>query len=518
MNIVLESLFLRKPRIEYVSPPVCPIQPASASASSTFILNLPESCVPPAPEIRFGQNNLITWAPLPGECDEGCVAGFKCVELAYSVYRSATSDGSFDAVISGVRRMHTVLCTPGCYEARAVDANGIETGTSGPVCGDGSAPIIVPMPAVPGATMFNLYRTADFRNPDGVYQLVISMYSGEAFEACVTGCYRVGFITPDGGTPLSNPLCLNIMCTPVVCPPGQVWNATSCSCVPLTCPEQSCPTGFVWDFTACMCVPCPVQPCPPGFGWDTTTCSCIPVGLRAGLIAYWKLDELSVGDTRLDSVGTHDLTDSVLSVESASPAIINGGAGPFQFLAQGQLGAALTRPDDVDLRGDKSFTMAGWVFSSAGATSRCVWSKWNRTTGGEYILYTNQSADAFTYYWCSFGDGTPLNIKTIDTIGQGDFRMTPMDWKYLAIGWDSVNKIGFLKVVHDVTNPLVQTATVPVDNLVGTTRDFNLGNTEPYNYAWWGSLDEVGFWGRVLSDAELIQLFNHGAGLPLGSF
>lgn len=286
-NLVLESLFLRRPRIEYVSPPVCPVQPSSASASSFTLLGLPEVCGPVAPVLRLGQNNFLVWIPLPDACEGGCQnsgAGgtqtdCKSVELCYSIYRASDTNnpsGSYDLIQACIPRLTTLMCSPGCYEAAAVDIHGLEIARSAPVCGDGSGPIFIPMPVVPGAVDYNLYKTADFRNPSGAYQLVLSMFGGEAFEACVTGCYRVGFITPDGATPLSNPQCVTIVCPPLVCPEGQIWNAASCACVPIICPEQPCSPGFIWDFVNCDCVPCPVQPCLPTQIWDPTECACVP--------------------------------------------------------------------------------------------------------------------------------------------------------------------------------------------------------------------------------------------------
>lgn len=288
MNIIQENLFLRRPPIDYVSPPVCPVfvTPSSGSGSSlTSAFTIPESCNLVSPTAFVGQNNILTWTPLPTSCQGGCQdsaasgdADCKTVELCYSVYRATNAsnpNGSYDLIASCVPKLTTIMCTPGCYVAAAVDAHGVEIARGTPVCGNGSAPIKIAMPVVDGAVEYNLYHTSDPSNPSGMYQLVLSLYGGEAFELCATGCYRVGFITPDGATPLGNVVCVTVLCPPQVCSPGDIWNAASCSCVPIICPQQPCTPGLIWDFLHCDCVPCPVQPCLPSQIWDTTNCACV---------------------------------------------------------------------------------------------------------------------------------------------------------------------------------------------------------------------------------------------------
>lgn len=274
MNVVLESLFLRRPRIEYVSPPVCPFIPQSASASGSSFL-LQELCPPQSPTLESSFSDFVTWEPLPDICGNGGTENIACrvAELGYLIYKQ---DGEvFTPVTPFVKRGTTTVCQPGCYYATAVDANGVQVAVGDVVCTDGSALAYVVMPVAPGADRFNLYRTDDPNNPSGVYQLILYLYSGEAYESCSTACLKVGFVTPSGLTPLSNTVCVNVGCIPKTCPVGQAWNALSCSCVPITCPDPgTCPAGSIWNFLTCQCEMCPVQTCLPSQIWDPTICQC----------------------------------------------------------------------------------------------------------------------------------------------------------------------------------------------------------------------------------------------------
>lgn len=196
MNLILESLFLRKVRLEYVAPPVCPIILAPASSSSQIaILNLATILPPPTPVFAPSQGNILTWTPLATACAGVCQQG---VELAYAVYQSATAGGSYNLLQTNIPPLTTSMQVNGCYEATAVDENGIEIAVSSTLCGSG---ILITMPVALGAVNYNLYK-------DGVR--ILSNYSGEAFQVSSTGFYRLGFITPDGATPLSSPIFVTI--------------------------------------------------------------------------------------------------------------------------------------------------------------------------------------------------------------------------------------------------------------------------------------------------------------------
>lgn len=199
MNIVLESLFLRRPRINYVSPPVCPIVPSGASGSSlsgSVSLTLQEIC-PPEPPQLFAKQSFLYWQPLPNlgnctGCEGTCGKPSGCApqqEICFSIYKAVDPShptGAYNLTQACVPPMTAVCCTPGCYIANGVDENGVEVVVAQPVCGDGSVPILVPMPVAAGIATYNLFRADTYIQQ---YGLVLSDFFGEAYEVC--GCFGV---------------------------------------------------------------------------------------------------------------------------------------------------------------------------------------------------------------------------------------------------------------------------------------------------------------------------------------
>lgn len=74
---------------------------------------------------------------------------------------------------------------------------------------------------------------------------------------------------------------------PQSCPPGEVWQEESCSCVlqpvrlvpNVQCVQNTlCVVGHVWDGKLCACVPgncLIVERCNPDLVWDSAECKCV---------------------------------------------------------------------------------------------------------------------------------------------------------------------------------------------------------------------------------------------------
>ncbi len=236
------------------------------------------------------------------------------------------------------------------------------------------------------------------------------------------------------------------------------------------------------------------------------------MGLRFGLVSYWKLDELSTGSNRLDSFGSNDLTDVLADVPS-SAGLINGGAGPFGQTAAGT-GLRPVSSSSFQLGGSSSFTCAGWYFTPSAGTDRVALGKWTTAAAGEYILYTNLSGGSH-YFEASFSEGGTTQ-KDIFPVGNSHFQNFSNVWQFRVVGYDGVNQLGFMKASDGAGG--IDTQTVSCTGMVGTAQAFVLGNYTGLTLGWWGNIDEVGFWNRVLTDSELVMLYNNGLGLPFSSF
>jgi hypothetical protein len=144
--------------------------------------------------------------------------------------------------------------------------------------------------------------------------------------------------------------------------------------------------------------------------------------------------------------------------------------------------------------------------------------KWNGPTSGEYILYSNLSGGAH-YAEATFSQGGTTQ-KDIFPAGNARFQMFTSAWKFLTVGYDGPNQLARLQAVYDSGGGIfaVDTQTVSCTGMVGTAEPFIIGNYSGLVSGWWGNLDEIGFWGRLLTDAEVIMLYNAGNGLPFSSF
>jgi hypothetical protein len=160
-------------------------------------------------------------------------------------------------------------------------------------------------------------------------------------------------------------------------------------------------------------------------------------------------------------------------------------------------------PYAADLNPAGPFTVEAWVrplavpnsagtpcpLSSASfATDRSGWQIRERDTGWEFVLYNH------------VGSGTALNIRGGPTPVAGT-------WYHLVAVYDGGN--GYLYV----NGVLATSASAAgfVANLASDASPFTIGMRSSLNNGFWGDVDEVAFYGRALSAAEVQS---HYASLP----
>ncbi len=224
--------------------------------------------------------------------------------------------------------------------------------------------------------------------------------------------------------------------------------------------------------------------------------------LYVNLTAYWKLDEAS--GTRADSIGGNDLQDPGNNVTSWFGKI--GNATNFTRAN----GAHLNITDNAALStGDINFTISAWVYIEGkvtGTQNEYIVARDNQTGASEYILYFSGGAtDRFRF---AIYDGTRQNTTTANSLGS-----PAIDRWYFIVGWhDAANdQIGIQ--VDNGTADTVTTGFALVDNTsaltIGSDSNTPIGNIMN------GSIDEVGFWKRVLTQDERTYLYNKGRGVSL---
>lgn len=224
--------------------------------------------------------------------------------------------------------------------------------------------------------------------------------------------------------------------------------------------------------------------------------------LRVGLVAYWPLNETATsGDvTALDASGKGNHLTSNNSVLSAAGKIGNAREfvnGNSEFLS-------IASNTDMQF-GDKDWTIALWfIVQGAWTSGRMIFGK--DVSGGREVecgLSTISSNSLLPVFYRS-GGGTGV------TLGSG---LAIDTWHFLA--FRHINSTG---VITQRLNALTNTVTRPGGETwnSGNTA-FHLGSRSFAGAQGYfnGLIDECARWSRALSDAELDQLYNSGAGIDL---
>lgn len=133
MNSVIEVLYLRRPRLEYVSPPICEFD-FSSSGGPIISLETIGQLLAPSGFILSGRGRFVlSWTNYPGAI---CYTVYKAVDPnnpfgEYVVVAECIEDPSINLEPNG----------PGCYRVSAITEHG-ETQLSDPICGVGGCPFI----------------------------------------------------------------------------------------------------------------------------------------------------------------------------------------------------------------------------------------------------------------------------------------------------------------------------------------------------------------------------------------
>lgn len=248
MNSVLEVLYLRRPKIDYISPPIC-LDFVPASSSGSFVV-VEAASAPAAPEIFYLDSTchrFFTW-DLP--------AKYFCA----SVYLSDTETDPLVLAADCVQNYWYSFCSPGWWKVVALVA-GTESSASEPMVCDGTSPIRVQIPRPAGVTGWRIYKNPVYTDENAQYYSILDTTRTALVEVC-EGCYRIRVVTKEGHTELSNMLCVDnarldpACCTQVPCPFPLAWDPGLCSCTTdvsdIVGPEENFCVGtpYASQFTA----------------------------------------------------------------------------------------------------------------------------------------------------------------------------------------------------------------------------------------------------------------------------
>ena len=213
------------------------------------------------------------------------------------------------------------------------------------------------------------------------------------------------------------------------------------------------------------------------------------MALADNLIAYWKLDETS-GTNAEDQVASYDGTNSGAALGTDG---IIGKCYDFESSE----GDKVTVADAAGLD-PVNFSISLWVKAESSGEANC--GLFSKGTSSSDILQ-------FAFYDTSL---RPMIHLTHTTGGYktliADGAISTGAWHHLVVTYDGTTK----RIYVDGSD--VKDSTDGSGNYVGTTSDIKFGeDIGTANYD--GLLDEIGFWSRALTSAEVTDLYNSGAGL-----
>ncbi len=228
------------------------------------------------------------------------------------------------------------------------------------------------------------------------------------------------------------------------------------------------------------------------------TLFCIPVvtfaSLTTNIKGYWKLDE-SAGDAADSSGNGFTMTNT--GTVTYGTGIINNGAIFANSTQQ------LANSSNILATGDTSYNM--WVKLSSEITSNFyTFTFFNRGTSGyEYVRY-------------GYNGGTPrLNASNSDispityniTLGTSAWHMVTFT-RNASTGDEILYVNGVSVATTNENSPFNQAGSQIIGTPGAGSGNFLVG-----------TIDEVGVWSRILTGAEVTQLYNSGAGLqyPFGN-
>lgn len=218
---------------------------------------------------------------------------------------------------------------------------------------------------------------------------------------------------------------------------------------------------------------------------------CGSTGLTTSLYAYWKLEEAS-GNDRVDSVNGLDMAelDPVPNVAALQGNGADMSGANMNLIANYSISA-------LDL--SVGFTVAGWLLIPT-------------SYSGTNTVLANDDNDDFDFglYTLSLTD---IRFKVFNTGYSGSSTaqytggITVNAWYLLAGRYNPDTKKAELSVNAGTWQYGSALADAPV-NLVNLLQ---IGRSSgSYGKAYY---DEVGWWLRYLSDAEITQLYNSGSGV-----
>jgi len=211
--------------------------------------------------------------------------------------------------------------------------------------------------------------------------------------------------------------------------------------------------------------------------------------LTDNLLSYWKFDESS-GAAEDSTANNLDLTNNN-TTPYVSAKINNGAdleAGSSQYFSRSNGGT-------FDITAG---TVNCWINAETLNNSSAIIDTQNPSGGASSGWYFQGRADGDMQF--GFGNGT-------NQINAGAGSLTTATYYMVTAKWDTSRKEIYINAVSEAASETDETLTAGAANItVGRHATLAADHFD-------GIMDECGIWSRALSDAEITELYNGGAGL-----
>jgi arabinan endo-1,5-alpha-L-arabinosidase len=204
-----------------------------------------------------------------------------------------------------------------------------------------------------------------------------------------------------------------------------------------------------------------------------------------GLVHYWKLEE-ATSAPRINSVSLVNLID----VGSVGVALVTGihGNGAYSTDGAQLLGSMLTPTS--------AYTISLWLKpNDLTSLNQSIFA--NSDTGG-FVLRVVEDNSAPRLLFGQY-DGGDWQLVTSDT------SLTEGEWYHVVLQWTG-------DVILIYVNGILDCTPVSCSALSQVGGGFSLFY-ENGNASYDGTIDELGYWERILSTEEITALYNSGTGL-----
>lgn len=223
------------------------------------------------------------------------------------------------------------------------------------------------------------------------------------------------------------------------------------------------------------------------------------MALTDNLVSYWKLDESS--GNAADSVSSNTLTNN--NTITYSTGKINNGASlqsaSNQYFSISDAAQSGLEPTDMSI--------SAWIkVTSDTGNDPVIVSKDVDTAGRQYDFQFDSATDCIALAVFS-NNASVTQLKGTTALSTGTWYHVATTYDYVSDG-NSIIVLYLNGTIDGSTN----TAKGPIQ---AGTAFFGVGGRaysgalSPFN----GTIDEVGFWSRVLTSSEIGTLYNSGVGL-----